>query len=89
MTLQLAITVAPHPSSMSNLVNLKFIGLGVMNDFPVGLLLQLSEVFSEENRRLNSTFQDLGLFIPRGDITPENRSELDPSTRRGTMKSGL
>jgi hypothetical protein len=74
---------------MSNLFNLKFIGEGVMNDFPVGRLLQLSEIFSEENRRHNSAFQDLGLFITRDDITPENRSELDLSPSRRTMKSGL
>jgi hypothetical protein len=89
MALQLAITAALHPSSMSNLVDLKYIGEGVISDFPGGLLLQLSEVFVEENRRHNLTTQDPGLLITRGDITPENRSELDLNTRRGTMKSGL
>jgi hypothetical protein len=88
MAFQLAITAAPalHPS---NLLNLKYTGAGVISDFPGGLLLQLSEVFVEENRRRNLTSQDLSLLIIRGDITPENRSELDLSTRRGTMKSGL
>jgi hypothetical protein len=88
MALQLAITAALHPSSMSNLVNSKYIGASVISDFPMGILLQLSEVFVEE-RRCNLTSQDLVPLITRGDITPENRSELDLSTRRGTMKSGL
>jgi hypothetical protein len=82
MAFQLAITAALHPSSMSNLVNLKFTGGGVISDFPGGLLLQLSEVSVEENRGHNLTSQDLGLFILPGDITPENRSKLDLSTRR-------
>jgi hypothetical protein len=89
MSFQLAITEALHPSSMSNLVNFKYTEVGVISDFPVGLLLQLSEVLAEENRRHNLTSQDLGLLIRRGEITPENRSELDLGTRRGTMKSGL
>jgi hypothetical protein len=89
MAFQLAITAALHPSSMSNLVNSKYTGGGVISDFPVGLLLQLSEVAVEESRRTNLTSQDFSLLILRRDITPENRSELDLSIMRGAMRSGL
>jgi hypothetical protein len=84
MAFQLAITAALHPSSISNLVNVKSTGAGVKSDFPVGLLLQLSEVSVEDIIR-NFTSHDLGLLIICDVITPENRSELELSTRRGTM----
>jgi hypothetical protein len=61
----------------------------VIFEDPIGGWPMVNEVGSEEKMICNRRVQDVALLVSIDDITPQDRSELNFSTRTGTMKSSL
>lgn len=65
--------------------NLIFIKDFIIGDSPDCFIVQLSDVFREENRIIKFSRQDLIFLDTRDDITPKNGLELDLNRRPGAM----